>query len=86
VTPAEWRALMTRPEWQTDAACRGMDSELFYPGQGEDPNPAKAICRLCDVQASCLAYALNRPERFGVWGGLTVRERRRILKAKANAA
>ena len=67
-------------EWQRDAACAGTDVETFYPDKGESPQPAKRICRTCEVRAECLEYALELGERFGVWGMATERERRRLSK------
>lgn len=72
----------TRPDWHADANCRGMDTELFFPGQGESTAEAKAVCRACDVQVECLLDALNRNERHGVWGGKAERERRAIRSKK----
>jgi len=61
--------------WQTDASCRGVDSDLFFPATEEEAGTAKAICETCPVRLACLAFALERNERFGVWGGLTEKER-----------
>ena len=72
----------TRPDWHADANCRGMDPELFFPGQGESTKEAKAVCRACDVQVECLLAALNNTEKHGIWGGLSERERRSIRKRK----
>lgn len=74
------------PEWQDDALCRQVDPELFYPEKGGNPEPAKAICRTCDVTDKCLQYALNNHEQFGVWGGKTERERRQLLAAPRGAS
>lgn len=67
-----------RPGWFDDAACRGLDPELFFPERGEPTKPAKTICRTCRVREECLEYALVNVERFGVFGGMSERERRRI--------
>lgn len=71
--------------WHTDAACRGVDAELFFPGNDEESGPAKAVCAVCPVRENCLAFALRRGERYGVWGGLTEKERTR-LSAEAREA
>jgi WhiB family redox-sensing transcriptional regulator len=55
--------------WLDDAACRGMDAELFFPGRGEPSAAAKAVCRPCPVRFDCLSYALNNGEKHGIWGG-----------------
>lgn len=62
--------------WQVEAACRGVDPDLFYPTQGESTAEAKAVCRECPVTAECLAYALETRQQFGIWGGKSERERR----------
>lgn len=66
-----------RQEWMNDAACRGMDSELFFPGRGEATADVKAICGACPVRVECQDYAIGT-EQFGIWGGLSERERKRI--------
>ena len=63
------------------ALCREVDmGELFFPEKGGTTTPAKQICRLCPVREACLEYALEQDERFGVWGGLSERERRRLRR------
>lgn len=78
---------MDRAEWMADSNCRGSDPNLFFPHPTEFDvaAKAKAICRACDVQAECLAYALNNNED-GIWGGTSERERRRIRRAAAGKA
>lgn len=73
------------PAWHLDAACRGMDIELFFPGKSQTgkSNRAKAICRRCPVQAECLEWAVEMNEPGGVWGGMTVRQRRSLAEAGA---
>ena len=78
------RRFMSRPEWFADAECRGLDPELFYPTGREDAieralAEARTICRRCDVQAECLAFALNGRES-GIWAGTSERQRRNILR------
>lgn len=68
--------LLIRPEWMQDAACRGVDPELFFPPQGGSVAAPKAVCTECPVRVECFDYGAS--ERFGVWGGATERERRRI--------
>lgn len=76
----ELRLFMDRAEWMADANCRGVEARLFFPERDEDAGRVKAICRECDVQAECLAFALNSGEHFGIWGGLSERERRRLRR------
>ncbi|MGO9879085.1 MAG: WhiB family transcriptional regulator [Acidimicrobiales bacterium] len=66
------------------ALCRGQSTDLWFPGQGGDIETPKSLCGLCPVRAECLAYALDRPELAGVWGGTGDRERGRIRKARGS--
>jgi WhiB family redox-sensing transcriptional regulator len=72
--------------WRARAACRGLDTELFFPGQGEPIEEAKAICAACSVRSQCADYALATRQRFGIWGGQTERDRRRIRAQRRAAA
>jgi WhiB family redox-sensing transcriptional regulator len=74
-------------EWEERARCRNIDDQsLFFPEHGNrSPSRAKAICNRCDVRADCLRAALENDERFGIWGGLTEKERR-ALQRRAGAA
>jgi WhiB family redox-sensing transcriptional regulator len=69
--------------WQERALCAEVDSEMFYPEKGGSTREAKRVCLACEVRAECLDYALARDERFGIWGGLSERERRRVKKQAA---
>jgi len=66
--------------WQDAAECQYTDSEAFFPEKGGSVRAAKLICRSCNVRAECLDYALANDERFGIWGGLSERERRRVKR------
>lgn len=69
--------------WWDLAACRGMATDLFFPGRGDyDVYEAKRVCAGCPVRAECLEEALAQREVFGVWGGLSERERRSIRSAR----
>ena len=72
--------------WRQRAACRGLDPEVFYPSSDEDAEEAKAICGECPVRQLCLEHALAHRERDGVWGGLTERERRRLIRQRRKTA
>lgn len=63
--------------WQDKALCAQTDPEIFFPDKGAPSQPAKTVCRSCEVRPECLEYALDNGEQFGVWGGLSERERRR---------
>lgn len=74
---------MNGPEnWQARGNCVGVDPDLFFPEKGEPAGDAKAVCATCVVRAECLAFALEHNERFGIWGGLSVKERRVIRRAR----
>ncbi|MFY9585943.1 MAG: WhiB family transcriptional regulator [Actinomycetota bacterium] len=67
--------------WQAEGACRGADPELFFPPTEEEAAVAKSFCATCPVRVACLAFSIERNERFGVWGGLTEKERARLTPA-----
>lgn len=66
--------------WQERALCAQADPEAFFPEKGGSSRMAKRVCIACEVRADCLEYALSNDERFGIWGGLTETERRRLSK------
>jgi WhiB family transcriptional regulator, redox-sensing transcriptional regulator len=66
--------------WQERALCAQTDPEAFFPEKGGSTREAKKICVQCPVRAECLEYALSNDERFGIWGGLSERERRRLRR------
>ncbi len=70
-----------RDAWRHKAECRGMDTALFYPDRGVNCSIGDEICNQCPVQKTCLAVGLLNSERFGVWGGLTVHQRRGMKTA-----
>jgi WhiB family transcriptional regulator, redox-sensing transcriptional regulator len=72
--------------WRDQAACRGLDPDIFYPSSDEDADVAKSICAMCPVREACLEYALANRERDGVWGGATERERRRMIRQRRKSA
>jgi WhiB family redox-sensing transcriptional regulator len=69
--------------WQERANCLGVDPDLFFPERGASTREAKAVCRGCEVRGECLEYALAHGEKFGIWGGLSERERRRVRRQRA---
>jgi WhiB family redox-sensing transcriptional regulator len=73
-------------EWQDGANCKGANADLFFPERGASTRAAKAICRECQVQADCLEFAITTGEKFGIWGGMSERERRRIRRERQVAA
>lgn len=70
--PADWK----------DVLCAEVDPEAFFPEPGGDTRPAKKICGRCGDKDKCAEQALTRREPYGVWGGLTERDRRRALRLR----
>jgi WhiB family transcriptional regulator, redox-sensing transcriptional regulator len=68
------------PRWTERAVCVEVDPEIFHPGKGEPVEPARALCRSCEVRLDCLAYALRREETWGIWGGFSVEGRRSVRR------
>jgi WhiB family transcriptional regulator, redox-sensing transcriptional regulator len=66
------------PAFFDDGLCRQTDPEAFFPEKGGSTREAKKVCAGCTVRAECLSYALENDERFGIWGGLSERERRKL--------
>lgn len=72
--------LINKEPWTTKARCAETDPEAFFPEKGGSTAAAKRICQFCEVRAECLEYALANRERYGIYGGMSERERRQILK------
>jgi WhiB family redox-sensing transcriptional regulator len=68
--------------WWERAKCRGVDPDLFFPRRGDDTTQAVAVCKACPVQVECLEYALDNGERFGIWGGTTGKDRRKMRRPR----
>jgi WhiB family transcriptional regulator, redox-sensing transcriptional regulator len=82
--PRLLRAVRDRQDdgaWRTRGACQAVDPETFFPAPSEPADAAVALCRTCDVQGACLAWALEVGDCHGVWGATTPRERRAMLVA-----
>jgi WhiB family transcriptional regulator, redox-sensing transcriptional regulator len=71
-----------RPSWMALANCRDAGPRVMHPvkERGPEVEAAKRVCRGCDVQAECLAHAITAGEPFGVWGGFTEKERRKLRR------
>ena len=71
--------------WQEKALCAEVDPDRWFPEKGGSVREAKRICAACEVRAECLAYALEHEDagRYGIWGGLSERERRQLRRQKA---
>jgi WhiB family redox-sensing transcriptional regulator len=71
--------------WRLDALCAETDPEAFFPEKGGSTREAKRVCTGCEVRAECLEFALANDERFGIWGGMSERERRRLRLQRRGA-
>ena len=67
--------------WQEQALCAQTDPEAFFPEKGGSTREAKRVCLTGAVRVECLEYAREHDARFGIWGGLSERERRRLKRA-----
>lgn len=67
-------------DWRERAVCAQTDPEAFYPEKGGSTKAAKAMCAVCPVRERCLIDALDNDERFGIWGGMSERERRKMKR------
>lgn len=72
--------------WRERAACRDLDTAVFFPDADDDPAPAQAVCATCPVREPCLEFALVTRQEDGIWGGLTENERRRVRRRRQEAA
>lgn len=85
---AIFEAMPKLPEWIADAPCSQADPELFFPGPHEWAiiALAKQVCAACPVRQECLEWALDRGEKFGIYGGLTSTQRREVLRQRTKEA
>jgi len=72
--------------WRARAACRNLDTEIFFPDSEADAGPALSVCATCPVRNECLDWAIATRQHDGVWGGTTESERKRIRRRRAAAA
>ncbi len=88
IWPVERVKLPAALAWRAKGSCRGSDPLIFYPPSDDDglAERAKVICSACPVRKPCLEFALSTREKHGVWGGLTERERRRVLRQRRRSA
>lgn len=80
---------MTDEYWRDKALCKDSNPKVWFPaevGQSANARLAKLICGQCEVTESCLTYALEHDERWGIWGGLSANERRAIRRRGKRAA
>lgn len=76
------------PSWSVDTPCAQADPDAWFPEKGGSPAEAKRICADCDVREQCLQWALDNKEHWGIWGGMSEHDRRRIRaeRSKGDAA
>jgi WhiB family redox-sensing transcriptional regulator len=74
--PGQRSSVSPPTAWQGQAACYGLDPELFFPATEEGASLALSFCAVCVVRQECLDWALWQGERYGVWGGTSERQRR----------
>ena len=92
VPPRDWRDPTSADldtienDWRNQARCAEVDSEIFFPEKGGSTREAKKVCTGCEVRAECLQSALDGRELHGIWGGLSDRERRRLLRDQGRKA
>ena len=79
------RLFQEPPAWTVDAACRFADDTIFFGTRGASSLPAKRVCAGCPVRAECLEFALTNREEFGIWGGMTSKERHREIRRRRDA-
>ncbi|HEX8182971.1 MAG TPA: WhiB family transcriptional regulator [Candidatus Saccharimonadales bacterium] len=81
IQPYEGNDGSDESDWRAYALCAQTDPEAFYPEKGRgSAKAAKAVCKVCTVKEPCLEDALKNGDRFGVYGGLSERERRKLPK------
>ena len=71
------------PDWTERGRCGETDPEAFFPEKGGSTRDAKKVCMACEVRTECLEWAIDNDERFGIWGGKSERERRKIKQDRA---
>lgn len=74
------------PEWMSEGICAQIDAEEWFPEKGGSSRAAQAVCATCPVRTQCLQYAVDNSERFGIWGGLTEGQRRKLRRTNGAAA
>ena len=78
--------VIVKTTWRDEAACKGLDTGIFFPVTDAEAGAAKLICAGCLARHECLEWALATRQEDGVWGGLTDTERRRLRRRRRDAA
>lgn len=83
--PAVWDNTLNQRyapmDWASRASCAGMDPNLFFADKGGTFNEARETCHICPVVFDCLMYAIKTHQRFGLWGGMTYKQRTRFARS-----
>ena len=81
---SEWKLHDEEQEWKDDAACKGMDRNIFFPtiGYNQHSRAAIKICETCPVKRRCAEFAINNKIAFGIWGGLNPNERQQLKRRR----
>lgn len=74
------------PPFLADALCAQTDPEVFFPEQGASSRPAKRVCMACSARVACLEWSVATGQRYGVWGGLSERERQKWKRERRGLA
>ena len=77
---------MARTDWQAEAVCRDLETDIFFPVSEADAGPAREVCATCPVAEACLEFAIETRQTNGVFGGLTPTERHRLVRRRQKAA
>ncbi len=80
--PALHAPILDERPWAVFSACREADPTIFFASTRDNERAALVVCATCTVKDDCLDFAFNSRERFGVWGGTTERERKRMMRAR----
>ena len=81
VVPPPLLVIEEKPrDWRERSLCAQTDPEAFHPEKGGSTREAKKVCLNCEVREECLQWALDNDERYGIWGGMSERERRKLKK------
>lgn len=71
-----------KPDWRDEGLCRNKEPELFFSNLARDEAEAKAICRNCPVRSACAEWSIATVQPYGTWGGMTEKERRKLLRIR----
>lgn len=81
----EWADVLQPEDWEFEGSCCGTDPELFFPPTGSHAALAKQICSECPVRLKCLEQSLKNNDQYGIFGGMTAKERHELKNRRNNA-